>query len=570
MKSRKNKRKSRDLEDNSSFINSQNVNTQSSKVKSGKEYKTPLENLISLYPSLSSDLIEDIFIDNDRNFVTTKQALDEMCKSEEPLKEDNKIVDINSYDFTNYNDKEKIDLTKFARFEIDSDVNYNEQNVEEDIKDDINKEDDNINKKMTKQSEYKTVFNVDKKIVTPIGEKGDLIIDDFLLDDYVKVLCEIFPNYTRKDIMKKLCEMDFDVDKVVMSFFDYAPSQEELKTMENFEFTNQEEILSNFSSFDMYNNNKINIDAIEEHNLQKEIEEQIKKQSQDNKNHYIQNSIIEQEQEEYFLDKPISQIKTKEIRNDLTKLSKQFPFEDDFTLKWIYYQYMNYNQSYNYLSQKNKVSYGLKSIVDSIDQTKSNKQIEKPKQNYSYSNPEAKKRSRIISSIISENPSNWRFRNEDNVNIADYQSIRRQLIIQAQHAFAAKRYQEANAIMAKARRYKQEINQLMERKRIATFMKNNEHFYNENLFSDNHHIVDLHGLSLEESKMVVSKKCRDLLEKKENEDINRITLCLITGRGSHSKDKIPVLLPGLTAWIKSKTRFKHKIDDYNGIIKIFL
>ena len=124
MKSRKNKRKFRDLEDNSSFINSQNVNTQSSKVKSGKEYKTPLENLISLYPSLSSDLIEDIFIDNDRNFVTTKQTLDEMCKSEEPLKEDNKIVDINSYDFTNYNDKEKIDLTKFARFEIDSDVTF--------------------------------------------------------------------------------------------------------------------------------------------------------------------------------------------------------------------------------------------------------------------------------------------------------------------------------------------------------------------------------------------------------------------------------------------------------------
>ena len=574
MKSRKNKRKFRELGDNSSFANSQNMNTQSSKVKSGKEYKTPLENLISLYPSLSSDLIEDIFIDNDRNFVTTKQALDEMCKNEEPLKEDNKIVDINSYDYSNnYNDKEKIDLTKFAKFEIDSDVNYNEQNIEEDIKElDINN--DNNNKKMTKQSEYKTVFNVDKKIVTPIGEKGDLIIDDFLLDDYVKLLCEIFPNYTRKDIMKKICEMDFDVDKVVMSFFDYAPSQEELKTMENFEFTNKEEILSNFSSFDMYNNNKINIDAIEEHNLQKEIEEQIKKQSQDNKNNYIQNSSNnnEQEREEYFLDKPISQIKTKEIRNDLTKLSKQFPFEDEFTLKWIYYQYMNYNQSYNYLSQKNKVSYGLKSIVDSIDQSKSSKPIEKPKQNYSYSNsnPEAKKRSRIISSIISENPSNWRFRKEDNVNIADYQSIRRQLIIQAQHAFASKRYQEANAIMAKARRYKQEINQLMERKKIATFMKNNEHLYNENLFNNNHHIVDLHGLSLEESKMVVSKKCRDLLEKKENEDINRITLCLITGRGSHSKDKIPVLLPGLTAWIKSKTRFKHKIDDYNGIIKIFL
>ena len=101
MKSRKNKRKFRDLEDNSSFINSQNVNTQSSKVKSGKEYKTPLENLISLYPSLSSDLIEDIFIDNDRNFVTTKQALDEMCQSEEPLKEDNKNFNLNSKNSVN-------------------------------------------------------------------------------------------------------------------------------------------------------------------------------------------------------------------------------------------------------------------------------------------------------------------------------------------------------------------------------------------------------------------------------------------------------------------------------------
>ena len=124
--------------------------------------------------------------------------------------------------------------------------------------------------------------------------------------------------------------------------------------------------------------------------------------------------------------------------------------------------------------------------------------------------------------------------------------------------------------MAKARRYKQEINQLMERKKIATFMKNNERLYSENIFNDNQHIVDLHGLSLEESKMVVSKKCRDLLDKKENEDIDRITLCLITGIGSHSRDKIPILLPGLTAWIKSKTRYKHKIDDYHGIIKIFL
>ena len=602
MKSKKFKRKFRDLGDNqrNNISSSQNFETYPSKIKSGKEYQTPLESLVSLYPSLSSDTIEDIYIENNRNYFKTKEVLESLCQAESPREKFENFVDINEYkyeekDYKKNNNNEKIDLTKFAKFQIDSDIDINNNvnspkndnfEVDNDLMNDNNNSKNEDKKK--KPLEYKSVFEVNQKIITPIpGGDGEVIIDDFLLDDYVTLLCNIFPQYTRKEIMSKICEMDFDIDKVVLSFFDEcSPSQEEYEKLENFEFTNKEEILSNFSSFDAYNNNKINIDEIEAHNLQKEIEEDIKKNAK--KNYEIAYGDFKQSlsdgKEEYFLDKKINEIQTPEIRNNLIILSKQFPFEDEFTLKWVYYQYMDYNQSYNYLQSKNKkVSYGLKSLVDSIDKSKSKggqsdsrikskNEIRQYNNNY-YDDSNSYNKShqnKIISSIIGDNPSKWEFKNQDNINLNEYQNIRRQLIIQAQIAFSAKRYQEAKAIMAKARRYKQEINNLMERKKVTTYLKNNQHLSMENLVSDNQHTVDLHGLSLEESKMVITKKCRDLLDKKEREGLNKITLCLITGIGTHSKNNVPVLLPGIIAWIKGKTRYRFKVDESHGIIRVVL
>lgn len=603
MKSKKYKRKFRDLGDIqwNNISSSQNFETYPSKIKSGKEYQTPLESLVSLYPSLSSDTIEDIYIENNRNYFKTKEVLESLCQAESPREKFENFVDINEYKYeenenkNNNNNNEKIDLTKFAKFQIDSDIDINNNvnsskndnfEVDNDLMNDNNSSKNEDKKK--KPLEYKSVFEVNEKIITPIpGGDGEVIIDDFLLDDYVTLLCNIFPQYTRKEIMGKICEMDFDIDKVVLSFFDEcSPSQEEYEKLENFEFTNKEEILSNFSSYDAYNNNKIDIDAIEAHNLQKEIEEDIKKHA---KNNYeiaygdFKKSLSD-EKEEYFLDKKINEIQTPEIRNNLTILSKQFPFEDEFTLKWVYYQYMDYNQSYNYLQSKNKkVSYGLKSLVDSIDKSKSkggqsdsrikSKNDIKQYNSNRYNNSNSYNNSlqnKIISSIIGDNPSKWEFKNQDNINLTEYQNIRRQLIIQAQIAFSAKRYQEAKAIMAKARRYKQEINSLMERKKVTTYLKNNQHLSVENLVSDDQHTVDLHGLSLEESKMVITKKCRDLLDKKEREGLNKITLCLITGIGTHSKNNVPVLLPGIIAWIKGKTRYRFKVDESHGIIRVVL
>ena len=58
------------------------------KIISGTEYKTPLEELEFLFPSFSSDLIEDIYISNQRNLTLTKKCLLEMQNDKENKNED--------------------------------------------------------------------------------------------------------------------------------------------------------------------------------------------------------------------------------------------------------------------------------------------------------------------------------------------------------------------------------------------------------------------------------------------------------------------------------------------------
>ena len=73
------------------------------KIISGTEYKTPLEELEFLFPSFSSDLIEDIYISNQRNLTLTKKCLLEMQNDKENKNEDlfidiKKIKEIENYD----------------------------------------------------------------------------------------------------------------------------------------------------------------------------------------------------------------------------------------------------------------------------------------------------------------------------------------------------------------------------------------------------------------------------------------------------------------------------------------
>ena len=140
----------------------------------------------------------------------------------------------------------------------------------------------------------------------------------------------------------------------------------------------------------------------------------------DNKNkNNVENNFKENEEEEYFLDKPIKDIKTKGIREALKKLSKSFPLEEEFTIKWVYYQYMDYNSSYQHLSKKNgNKSSGLKNLINSsvdknvfyFDNCKKPKSIykeiddEEEEEEENKANPDEKRNYEIISKIISQNP----------------------------------------------------------------------------------------------------------------------------------------------------------------------
>ena len=600
------------------------------KIISGTEYKTPLEELEFLFPSFSSDLIEDIYISNQRNLTLTKKCLLEMQNDKENKNEDlfidiNKEYEIESYDNIKpfKNKKKKMeDITNLANFKYENnsdDINVKENKIENDnnINDNENEkkdifEENNANIKDDKKEkfEYISIFESDNNNnndmnnnITPMND--DIIIEDYVMFDYyINTLKDIFPSFTREEITQRICDNDFDIDKTVLSFFENIPENTKLTDFDNFQISNTDEILSNFSTFNQYNENNIDIEAMIDNNVQKEIEENIKNKSKpnkifknyekecplftdDNKNkNNVENNFKENEEEEYFLDKPIKDIKTKGIREALKKLSKSFPLEEEFTIKWVYYQYMDYNSSYQHLSKKNgNKSSGLKNLINSsndknvfyYDNSIKPKSIykeiddEEEEEEENNANPEEIRNFEIISKIISQNPEKWKLdENMENLNINEYQNIRKRLIYQALKSYSSKKYQDAHAIMARAKRYKQEINKIKEKKKVYIFMKNNKEHALGNLYNKNEHYIDLHGLSLEESKMIINKIFKTLSNKKEKDNIKNMTLVIIVGVGKHSKNNKPILLPGLISWLEIKNNYRFKVDNSNGIIRISL
>jgi DNA-nicking Smr family endonuclease len=171
----------------------------------------------------------------------------------------------------------------------------------------------------------------------------------------------------------------------------------------------------------------------------------------------------------------------------------------------------------------------------------------------------------MLTKIISDNPNSWKIDND--INVEDYQQIRRKLLFQAQLAWRSGRHKDAKIIMAKARRYKLEINKLVESRKINIFMRNNRDNNIINMINNREHYIDLHGLNYEEAKIIVLKKISDIKAKQDNGIITSMILNIITGVGHHSKNNQPVLLPRLQAMLKQN---KHHIKIMNGIIKVFL
>lgn len=126
--------------------------------------------------------------------------------------------------------------------------------------------------------------------------------------------------------------------------------------------------------------------------------------------------------------------------------------------------------------------------------------------------------------------------------------------------------------MAKAKRYKEDINFLLKNKKLEVFLRNNEHHSVLNMINKRQNFIDVHGLNYEESKILIKKKINDIKNKKDEGHIDpsrEFCLTIITGVGNHSIGNRPVLLPKLHDYF-SNNGSKPITDWQNGIIKVYI
>jgi len=494
-----------------------------------------------------------------------------------------------------------------------------------------------INSQKKNSTDYVSVFENISNDVTPKNstkyntnnflQSSGNYLEEMIIDYFVEVIIEFFPKLSRVEILEKICLYEFDVDKLILSLLDENEEKtlvEDFAKLEITEISNdfKEEVLSNFYFGNLIDNTNSDLNLVEktlfDHNLQSKIEKEIKLQNINSKlnilhsekdfpfvSDEVKTDVISSYRisDEFFLDVDIKEIKTKSIREDLQRLVKNFPFTEEFEIKWVYYQFMDYHETYKYFSKRGvkKNLFGEDKqgiykdkefqLLDNCrnDETSKMKHSASSKLSGStkinqikhsnstnimkLSNNSDNSVSSMLFQIISEKPSHWQIDNNSHkISLNDYQNIRKKLLWQAQMAWRQGRHQDAKIIIAKARRYKQEIDGLLKNKKISLFVKSNQENFLVNCINNRENIIDLHGLSYDESKIIINKKIYDV-EKKRSDGVydpsQRFVLNIITGVGHHSRNNMAVLLPKLSAYLK-KMNYRIKIDTEKGIIKVFL
>ena len=210
---------------------------------------------------------------------------------------------------------------------------------------------------------------------------------------------------------------------------------------------------------------------------------------------------------------------------------------------------------------------GLKPLLNSIkNESNSSKNVEsksynkaKPSNNKQISSEE-KRQFEIFKKIIDKKPINWKLEEEKDLNLNDYMAVRKRLITEAKKAYSNQSYKNGQILMAKAKRYKQEIDKIYQKQKIFQFQQNNNNRRSNE--------IDLHGLNLKESKYIIEHKIEALKEKKIDNNLKSISLIIITGAGTHSAGHRPVLYPNLFSWLKGKDKLSVQGDLSEG--KIFI
>ena len=575
-----NKEKEKNISNNNSNNNKQKLT-----------FKNCLENLVFLFPNFSRDLIEDIYQENNENFSHTKDKLRELSElemNENKINENKMQIEEEPQKEKKKKKKKYIDISEKTKFEI-VDKNDPIDDDNENIHYMTDSEDEKENKKNNKNEnidynklialkeksgkEYLSKFdednfNFNNNIIINNNSllKDEPMIDDYLFEQNINFLSDCFPLYKKEEIVQKICENNFDINSVISNILNetYKNITKDGDNIKNLESKDIEEILTNFEK----NENDIDDDFLE---IQKAIEHSIKTENNNKKNNIYdkedfnmnkkENEI--EENEEFFLNKNIDDIETPQIKNDLKKLVSQFPLEDVYNIKLVYYSYMDYKSTFEHFDNKDGTkNLKLKTLLNSISNKnykEYNNTIKKIKKNNKLKTDVEKRRYDTLKKILENKPINWKFEEDKNINEKDFITIRNRLYREAKNFFACGKYKEGQLLLSRAKRYQQEIEQIAKNRGI-------KQFFNNNSYNNNSKEIDLHGLTVEESKLIINKKIEQLREKKDELNSKSISLTIITGTGSHSQGNRPVLFPKLKEWLKNKKKIRVEGSQEEGAL----
>ena len=411
-------------------------------------------------------------------------------------------------------------------------------------------------------------FNFNNNIIINNNSllKDEPMIDDYLFEQNINFLSDCFPLYKKEEIVQKICENNFDINGVISNILNetYKNITKDGDNLKNLESKDIEEILTNFEK----NENDIDDDFLE---IQKAIENSIKTENNNKKNNIYDKEDFDlnkkeneiEENEEFFLNKNIDDIETPQIKNDLKKLVSQFPLEDVYNIKLVYYSYMDYKSTFEHFDNKDGTkNLKLKTLLNSISNKnykEYNNTIKKIKKNNKLKTDVEKRRYDTLKKILENKPINWKFEEDKNINEKDFITIRNRLYREAKNFFACGKYKEGQLLLSRAKRYQQEIEQIAKNRGI-------KQFFNNNSYNNNSKEIDLHGLTVEESKLIINKKIEQLREKKDELNSKSISLTIITGTGSHSQGNRPVLFPKLKEWLKNKKKIRVEGSQEEGAL----
>ena len=575
-----NKEKEKNISNNNSNNNKQKLT-----------FKNCLENLVFLFPNFSRDLIEDIYQENNENFSHTKDKLRELSElemNENKINENKMQIEEEPQKEKKKKKKKYIDISEKTKFEIvdkndpidDDNDNIHYMTDSEDEKENKkNNKNENIdyNKlialKEKSGKEYLSKFdednfNFNNNIIINNNSllKDEPMIDDYLFEQNINFLSDCFPLYKKEEIVQKICENNFDINGVISNILNetYKNITKDGDNIKNLESKDIEEILTNFEK----NENDIDDDFLE---IQKAIEHSIKTENNNKKNNIYDKEDFDlnkkeneiEENEEFFLNKNIDDIETPQIKNDLKKLVSQFPLEDVYNIKLVYYSYMDYKSTFEHFDNKDGTkNLKLKTLLNSISNKnykEYNNTIKKIKKNNKLKTDVEKRRYDTLKKILENKPINWKFEEDKNINEKDFITIRNRLYREAKNFFACGKYKEGQLLLSRAKRYQQEIEQIAKNRGI-------KQFFNNNSYNNNSKEIDLHGLTVEESKLIINKKIEQLREKKDELNSKSISLTIITGTGSHSQGNRPVLFPKLKEWLKNKKKIRVEGSQEEGAL----